>query len=274
MKSRTADAFAERAYRYPPLSAREEFDVATRAAAGDQEARHKLVLHNQLFALKQANRRRLYGHPLEELLQEANLGLVLASRYFDPTKGFRFISYAVWWIGARLNAYCMDQHSLVRIGTTDRKRRLFSRVVAAHMRLRAENPEDDEGEVFARVAEHLGEDLDDVIEMYHRASKRDVSLNEAVFEGAREARVDRLPAPSVDADAAIDDARRDADVRAVVRRWARSAQERLIVERRVLCRTPETLEKIGGRLGVTRERARQIEARLVSRLKEDLHAVL
>jgi RNA polymerase sigma-32 factor len=150
----TIDIYIAQINRFPILTAEEEFKVAVRLKKfNDMEAAEKLVVSNLRFVVKIAHEYRNYGFKLADLIQEGNIGLMHAVKKFDPYKGYRLISYAVWWIRAYIQNYIIKSWSLVKIGTTQTQRKLFFKLNQAKKRLQGfsqKNPE------FGEIAESLG----------------------------------------------------------------------------------------------------------------------
>ena len=204
---------------------------------------------------------------LLDLIQEGNVGLLEAIKNFDPYRGIRFPSYAVWWIRAYIIRYIMNHWRLVKIGTTQAQRKLFFNLHKERERL--------EREGFVAEPKLLAERLDvkekEVVEMEQRLAARDISVDAPVEEGEDATLLDFLPGPAQTADAVADE-----EYHRLIRQKADefkrtlSGKDLVIYERRLeaLMRDeePVTLQEIGDQYGITRERVRQIEARLKKRL--------
>ena len=139
--------------KYPLLKQEEERELALRYKAGDEEAGKRLITANLRFVVKVALEYRGYGAELQDLIQEGNLGLMMALRHFDPERGYRFISYAIWWIRAYIQNYIMRSWSLVKVGTTQAQKKLFYKMG------RLRDLEEGEGSMDERV-KALAEELD------------------------------------------------------------------------------------------------------------------
>jgi RNA polymerase sigma-32 factor len=206
-------------------------------------------------------------HNLLDLIQEGNVGLLEAVKNFDPYRGIRFPSYAVWWIRAYVIRYIMNNWRLVKVGTTQAQRKLFFNLQKERERLERE------GFVASPklIAQHLGVKEKDVVEMEQRLAARDLSVNAPIEDGEDATLLDFLPAPAQTADAVADE-----EYHRLVRQKAEEFKRTLkgkdlvIYERRLeaLMRDedPVTLQEIGDQYGISRERVRQIEARLKKRL--------
>ena len=164
--------------KHPLLSKEEEHALAVRYyETEDLEAANKLVVSNLRFVVKIASEYRSYGFPTMDLIQEGSIGLMRAVKKFDPYKGYRLISYAVWWIRVRIQNHIMKFWSNVKIGTTQSQRKLFQRIEGAKRRLgiTAARMEDDD---ISRLADHFGVNEEEISRMQTRISKRDLSLSE------------------------------------------------------------------------------------------------
>ncbi len=161
---------------YPVLSRQEEYELATRYKNdGDLEAARKLITSNLKFVIRIANSYKNYGLNPLDLIQEGNIGLIQAVKGFDPTKGYRLISYAVWWIRAYIQNYIIKSWSLVKIGTKQAQRKLFYKLRSTKQKMDIDDnlsPED-----YKNLAEELGVSDEDVIEMDQRMGTKDLSLD-------------------------------------------------------------------------------------------------
>lgn len=243
----------------------------------DEAALHRLIKAYMRLAVSMAAKFRRYGAPMADLVQEASLGLMRAADRFDPDRGVRFSTYAVWWIRAAIQDYVMRNWSLVRTGSTGNQKALFFNLRRVQARLereaqaRGEAP--DPACLRRMVAEEVGVPLADVEMMEGRLSGSDFSLD-ARQAGDDEGRAwidlleDDAPQPA-DAFAAAHDAHR-------LRGWLAAAmaaltpRERRIVAERRLREAPRTLESLGAELGISKERVRQIEAGAYQKLRHTL----
>ena len=171
--------------KHPLLSKEEEYALAVRYYENkDLEAANKLVVSNLRFVVKIASEYASYGFPMMDLVQEGSIGLMRAVKKFDPYKGYRLISYAVWWIRVRIQNHIMKFWSNVKIGTTQSQRKLFQRIEGAKRRLgiTAARMEDDD---ISRLADHFGVNEEEISRMQTRVSGRDLSLSEVPPERTR-----------------------------------------------------------------------------------------
>lgn len=251
---------------YPVLSREEENELAKRyREQGDKEAGDVLVTANLRFVIKVALGYRNYGIRLMDLIQEGNIGLIKAVERFDPDKGYRLISYAIWWIKAYIQNYIIRSWSLVKMGTTQAQRKLFYRI--------SDLPEfknvDDHYENVSKLAEKINVTQDEVIDMAARLKSHDFSLDDLISDTSRESFADTLRDESPDQETTLGELQEKMDLKI----WAENAiktlnaREQYIVEQRLLSDSPLTLKELGKRFGITRERARQIERAALKKLK-------
>lgn len=253
---------------YPLLTREQEKELAVRYRDMEDElAKQTLITSNLRFVIKVALGYRNYGLNLMDLVQEGNVGLVKAVERFDPDRGYRLITYAVWWIKAYIRNFIMRSWSLVKIGTTQAQRKLFHRF----SELPDPRDRERERENAAILAERTGVTEDDVIDMAARLKARDLSLDDAIGDGSTNCFVDTLRDDSPDQENVLGRQEELHDLK----QWAGralinlSARERYIVERRVLSEDTETLKELGKRFSISRERARQIERAALNKLKAD-----
>jgi RNA polymerase sigma-32 factor len=257
---------------YPLLSVQQEQELARRFREGDYAAGHQLVTANLRFAVKVAYEYRSYGIKVSDLIQEANIGLMKAVQKFDPDKGIRLISYAVWWIRAYIQNYILKSWSLVKIGTTQAQRKLFF----ALARTRRELEKLGNGEAHIVDAEEIARKLNvkasDVREMEQRMGGRDLSLDAPIGDEGDTTHLDFVESEAASqADEVAD--RQEADIaRARVRLAMQrlDPRERFIIEQRIMGDTEMTLSELGEHFGFSRERARQLEIRAKDKLKAAL----
>jgi RNA polymerase sigma-32 factor len=259
--------------RFPMLEPEEEYMLAKRwVDHQDTEAAHRLVTSHLRLAAKIAMGYRGYGLPQAEVISEANVGLMQAVKRFDPERGFRLATYAMWWIRASIQEYILRSWSLVKLGTTSAQKKLFFNLRKAKAKIGALEEGDLRPENVAQIAHDLNVTEDEVISMNRRLSGGDASLNATVSadgEGAAEWQ-DWLE--DEDADQAGDYAERDElDARRGLLERAMSVlneRERDILVQRRLQDDPVTLEELSTRYDVSRERIRQIEVRAFEKLQK------
>ncbi|NQU02916.1 MAG: RNA polymerase sigma factor RpoH [Syntrophaceae bacterium] len=263
----TMDLYMAEINQFAILSAEEEFRLAVRFKKyNDMEAAEKLVVSNLRFVVKIAHEYKKYGVKLIDLVQEGNIGLMHAVKKFDPYKGFRLISYAVWWIRAYMHNYIIRSWSIVKIGTTQAQRRLFFKLNQVKKRLEGLSQKDP---AFQEVAELLNVKESDIAEMDIRLNNRDVSLDASMDDTGESMYVDHL----VDESESQEETLIKKEETALVKRSIAGAltklneRESYIVKHRLMVDKPETLQRIGDRFNITRERARQIEKEALKKLR-------
>jgi len=263
----TLEIYIAQINRYHILSADEEFRYAVRFKKySDMEAAEKLVVSNLRFVVKIAHEYRNYGVKLADLIQEGNIGLMHAVKKFDPYKGYRLISYAVWWIRAYIQNFIIKSWSLVKIGTTQVQRKLFFKLGQAKKKLEAlseKNPE------FGEIAESLGVKETEIEEMDQRLTYRDVSLDSYISSEGETAHIDYLTYKGEDQESSLI---RKEEMDLVKRNIAGALtnlneRESYIVRHRIMTDRPKTLQEIGNMYNITRERARQIEKQALKKLR-------
>jgi RNA polymerase sigma-32 factor len=257
--SNALDLYISKINKFPILTADEEFSLAVRfKKTNDPEAAEKLVTSNLRFVVKIAHEYKNYGIKLIDLIQEGNIGLMRAVKKFDPYKGYRLISYAVWWIRAYMQNFIIKSWSLVKIGTTQAQRKLFFKLNQAKKKLEsmsARNPE------FAEIAENLNVKEAEIEEMDLRMSNRDLSLDAFISDDGDTSFIDSLPYEGEDQEQALIRKEENALVRLnIAGALAKlNERERFIIQNRTMADNPLTLQDIGDKFKITRERARQIE---------------
>ncbi|MCV2871324.1 RNA polymerase sigma factor RpoH [Defluviimonas sp. WL0050] len=260
--------------KFPLLEPEEEYMLAKRwVDHEDSSAAHKMVTSHLRLAAKIAMGYRGYGLPQAEVISEANVGLMQAVKRFDPEKGFRLATYAMWWIRASIQEYILRSWSLVKLGTTSAQKKLFFNLRKAKSRIGALEEGDLRPEHVEKIAHDLNVTEDEVIDMNRRLSGGDASLNATV--GAEDGTAqwqDWLE--DEDADQAGHYA--EADELSVRRELLEQAmdvlndRERDILMQRRLVDEPVTLEDLSGQYDVSRERIRQIEVRAFEKLQAEM----
>jgi RNA polymerase sigma-32 factor len=258
--------------RFPMLEPEEEYMLAKRwVDHQDTQAAHKLVTSHLRLAAKIAMGYRGYGLPQAEVISEANVGLMQAVKRFDPEKGFRLATYAMWWIRASIQEYILRSWSMVKLGTTSAQKKLFFNLRKAKARIGAIEEGDLRPENVRQLAHDLSVSEDEVVEMNRRLAGSDASLNVTVGgEEGGSAWQDWLE--DEDADQASAFAERDEfEHRQSLLMEALevlNARERDILTERRLAEPAVTLEELSERYGVSRERVRQIEVRAFEKLQD------
>lgn len=253
----------------------EEYMLAARwREHGDVEAAHKLVTSHLRLVAKIASGYRGYGLPMADLIAEGNMGLMKAVKKFEPQRGFRLATYAMWWIRAAITEYVLRSWSLVKVGTLAAQKKLFFSLGRIKRQLSILNDGPITDEQAEQVADALDVSMQDVIDMDRRLGSPDVSLNAPRSredgDGSEflETLVDETPGPEALAAAGEEKAlRQDLLARALE---TLPDRERHILTERQLKDRPMTLEELGAMYGISRERVRQLEVRAFSRLKKSV----
>ncbi len=243
-----------------------------------EKSLHRLINAYTRLAISMAGKFRKYNLPMNDLTQEATLGLMKAAERFDPDRGVRFSTYAMWWIKASIQDYVMRNWSLVRMGSTTAQKSLFFNLRRVRSRIETESRSDgveiDTVALHDQIASEIGVSLRDVRVMDARLSGGDASLNttQTQDEEGREW-IDTLEDNSEPVEEAVANARDQQ----TLRHWLAkamdtlNARERMIVVERKLKDDPRTLESLGTELGLSKERVRQLESAALTKLKKQLH---
>ena len=261
--------------KFPLLEPEEEYMLAKRwVEEQDTEAAHKMVTSHLRLAAKIAMGYRGYGLPQAEVISEANVGLMQAVKRFDPDKGFRLATYAMWWIRASIQEYILRSWSLVKLGTTSAQKKLFFNLRKAKARIGALEEGDLRPENVKKIAEDLGVTEDEVISMNRRMSGGDASLNATVGSDGDSTMQWQDWLEDEDADQASDYEKRDElEARRELLAEALDVlndREKDILTQRRLMDQPVTLEELSGQYNVSRERIRQIEVRAFEKLQKKM----
>ena len=245
---------------------------------GDEQALHRLVTAYMRLAISMAAKYRRYGAPMNDLIQEAGVGLMKAASKFDPDRGVRFSTYAVWWIKASIQDYVMRNWSLVRTGSTSAQKSLFFNLRRVKAKIEAEigmNGRDPTSyEIRREIAVELGVPLRDVDMMDARLSGADFSLNATQAGDEGREWVETLEDNSPQAEETVS-RRSDLDhARGLLDEAfeALTERERMIITARKLAEAPETLESLGVKLALSKERVRQLEAQALRKMRQRLEA--
>lgn len=270
------DRYMAEVNRYPLLSREEEHELALRLYDhGDVRAAHELVVSNLRFVVKIAHEYRGYGLKLLDMVQEGNVGLMVAVRKFNPYKGYRLISYAVWWIRAYIQSFIQRSWSMVKLGTSRVQRKLFFKLRSEKARAERElGP--GEGVSTEVLAERLGANERDVARMEVQLAGRDFSLDANVGEDGSPSHLDMVADETANQEELLGDLeeRRLLEGKVEEALDSLNEKERYIVEHRLLADEPETLQEIGDSFKVSRERIRQLENRVIGKLRTSLKAAM
>ena len=268
--------YLEEIRRFPMLEPQEEFILAKRwQEQGDTEAAHRLVTSHLRLVAKIAMGYRGYGLPLNEIISEGNVGLMQAVKRFDPDRGFRLATYAMWWIRAAIQEYILHSWSLVKMGTTAAQKKLFFNL----RKLKGQMQAIDEGDLAPETVQAIAERLDvtetEVIEMNRRLEGGDRSLNVPLRVDSDTDWQDWLVDEAASQETTLADAD-EFDHRMSLLHRAMSVlneRERHILTERRLKDEPTTLEELSGEYGISRERVRQIEVRAFAKLQRAIKAL-
>ena len=263
------DRYIAEINQYPILSAAEEQQLAKHwRDQGDVRAAHTLVTSNLRFVVKIAFEYRGYGVRMLDLIQEGSIGLMQAVRRFDPDKGYRLLSYAVYWIRAYIHSFLIRTTRMIKLGTSRAHRKLFFKLRALKGRLMAGGM-DNRDDVIDAVAEEMGVDRRDVEEMDQHLSGNDASLD-APIAVTGNALVEVLPAKEVNQDQMLEEMEQAADQAARLEAAIANldTRERRIIEARYMTDEPLQLQELGEELGVSKQRVYQLERRAVDKLRD------
>lgn len=265
--------YIERVRAIPPLGREEEHELALRSARGDLEARARLVEANLRFVVAVALQYRRYGIRLADLIAEGNLGLMIAARKFDPSRGTRFVTYAGYWIRALVLDLVVRSASMVGAGSGPLRSKLFFRL--RRERARVANLAADAEARHEMLAERFDTTPDKIEQMLRRLDARDVSLDATVYPESGTTLLDTLQAGEPDQETAVSskEQARILEERMSAALGQLDQRERFIVEQRYMGDEVVSLAAIGRKLGVSRERARQIEARAKQKLRRSLEGM-
>ena len=261
--------YLEEIRRFPMLEPQQEYMLAKSwKEHGDRDAAHQLVTSHLRLVAKIAMGYRGYGLPISEVISEGNVGLMQAVKRFEPEKGFRLATYAMWWIKASIQEYILRSWSLVKMGTTASQKKLFFNLRKAKSKISALEDGDLRDDQVTTIATRLGVAKQDVIDMNRRLGG-DASLNAPLREEGEGEWQDWLVDDAPSQESVLAD-REEADVRLTALKSALrvlNPRERRIFEARRLAEDPVTLEELSTEFGVSRERVRQIEVRAFEKVQ-------
>ena len=271
--------YLEEIRRFPMLTHDEEYMLARRwREHGDVDAAHKLVTSHLRLVAKIAMGYRGYGLPVNELISEGNVGMMQAVKRFEPERGFRLATYAMWWIRASIQEYVLHSWSLVKMGTTAAQKKLFFNLRKLKGELQAIDDGDLPDETVSEIARRLDVPADDVVSMNRRMGSGDYSLNAPLrADGESDSEwIDWLAADEADQEETVaeaEDLARRRDMLAAAMKGL-NERERAVFRDRRLRDEPRTLEELSGVYGVSRERVRQIEVRAFEKVSKGVREAI
>ncbi len=258
-------------HRFPLLSREEEQELALRyRREGELEAAHRLICANLRFVVKVANEYRSYGMKLLDLIQEGNIGLMMAVKKFDPQRGIRLISYAVWWIRAYIQNFIIRSWSLVKLGTTQTQKKLFFKLGQARQAIQRLGGSAD----AEKLATELTVRAEEIEQMTVRIAGRDASLDVELVEGDGYSLLDTLADQRRNQEELLMERESEEQLSAHVETALSTLnpRERRIVHDRILSDAPRTLQELADDYGISRERVRQLEKQALTKLRGVLAA--
>lgn len=262
--------------KFPVLSAEEEYMLGRRLQThADKDAAHKLVTSHLRLVVKIAYGYKNYGLPVPELIAEGNIGLMQAVKKFDPEKGFRLSTYAMWWIKAAIHEYILRSWSLVKLGTTAAQKKLFFNLRKMKNRILKSDHNELTNKDIKEIARELDVEEHEVVEMNQRLSGSDQSLNSIMGGDESGAEwIDALADERSNQETNLGESEQYAERKALFSKAMRnlSDREQEIIRRRMLDENPATLEDLSQQYGVSRERIRQIEARAMEKLTHEVRS--
>jgi len=257
--------------RYPLLTPDEENELAIRwQDHGDVQAAHALVTSNLRFVVKIAGEYRGYDAKILDLIQEGSVGMMQAVKRFDPRRGYRLITYAVFWVRSYIHSFLMSTMRMIKVGTSRAHRKLFFKLRSLKGKLAADGVTDRE-DVLEQVSSETGVSREEVEEMDRHLTGRDASLDAPVTE-AGTALAELLPAEQISQEEMLSDLESNADRAARLDTAIETLdeREREIVESRHLSEQPLQLKELGEKMGVSKQRVAQLERRAFKKLRAQL----
>ncbi len=259
--------------KFPMLDAEEEYMLAKNwRENGSLQSAHKLVTSHLRLVAKIAMGYRGYGLPVNELISEGNIGLMQAVKKFDPDKGFRLATYAMWWIKASIQEYVLKSWSLVKMGTTTAQKKLFFNLKKLKNQIAPGQEGDLKNEQVEEISKRLDVDSQEVINMNRRMMGQEKSLNDPIKSGETDEWQDWLVDDSLDQELMVSQKQEYEDKKELLNDAMKILNERekeIIVERR-LSESPKTLEELSKKYKISRERIRQIETKAFEKLQKSM----
>ena len=259
--------------KFPMLDAEEEYMLAKNwRENGNLQSAHKLVTSHLRLVAKIAMGYRGYGLPVNELISEGNLGLMQAVKKFDPDKGFRLATYAMWWIKAAIQEYVLRSWSLVKMGTTTAQKKLFFNLKKIKNQIAPDQEGDLKDEQVKEISNRLDVDSKEVINMNRRMMGQEKSLNDPIKDGENEEWQDWLVDNSLDQELLVSQKQEYNDKKELLDSAMKVLNDRekeIIVARRLID-NPSTLEELSKKYSISRERIRQIETKAFEKLQKTM----
>ncbi len=265
--------------KFPMLSAEEEYTLATRLRIhGDTDAAHQLVTSHLRLVAKLAMGYKGYGLPITDIMSEGNVGLMQAVQKFDPEKGFRLATYALWWVKAAMQEYILRSWSLVKIGTTAVQKKLFFNLRRAKNQIQAYEDGDLNPENLEKISKQLNVPEKEVVNMNRRLSGADPSLNAKISsdDGSQTEWQDWIEADTPNQEEEYGEKEEDSIRKDLISESLSVLNEREldIVQTRRLSEETTTLEELSEKYDISRERVRQIEVRALEKIKEEIQKLM
>ena len=265
--------------KFPMLSAEEEYTLATRLRIhGDTDAAHQLVTSHLRLVAKLAMGYKGYGLPITDIMSEGNVGLMQAVQKFDPEKGFRLATYALWWVKAAMQEYILRSWSLVKIGTTAVQKKLFFNLRRANNQIQAYEDGDLNPENLEKISKQLNVPEKEVVNMNRRLSGADPSLNAKISsdDGSQTEWQDWIEADTPNQEEEYAEKEEDSIRKDLISESLSVLNEREldIVQTRRLSEETTTLEELSEKYDISRERVRQIEVRALEKIKEEIQKLM
>ena len=259
--------------KFPMLDAEEEYMLAKNwRENGNLQSAHKLVTSHLRLVAKIAMGYRGYGLPVNEMISEGNIGLMQAVKKFDPDKGFRLATYAMWWIKAAIQEYVLRSWSLVKMGTTSAQKKLFFNLKKIKNQIAPNQDGDLRDEQVKEISKRLAVDSDEVINMNRRMMGQEKSLNDPIKSGETDEWQDWLVDESLDQELLISQQQEYNDKKELLKRAMKilNEREKEIITARRLNENPSTLEDLSKKYKISRERIRQIETKAFEKLQKSM----
>jgi len=259
--------------KFPMLDAEEEYMLAKNwRENGNLQSAHKLVTSHLRLVAKIAMGYRGYGLPVSELISEGNIGLMQAVKKFDPNKGFRLATYAMWWIKASIQEYVLKSWSLVKMGTTTAQKKLFFNLKKLKNQIAPGQEGDLKNEQVAEISKRLDVNSQEVVNMNRRMMGREKSLNDPIKSGETDEWQDWLVDTSLDQELIVSQKQEYEDKKGLLVDAMKilNEREKAIINERRLSENPKTLEELSKRYKISRERIRQIETKAFEKLQKSM----